>query len=107
MAQSPIINHILDCPVVVALGQTQTLLSGRAFQGPRDHPPVAEGRSQTSLYIRSCLHHKMRKDSHFLGGGEGLEQILSMPPTQVLTRQQYLQLDFQVFIQTRVQLPAH
>ena len=49
------VNHIVDCLISEAPRQ-QRLPSGRASQGPSDHLPVAEGKSQTSGRINSSLH---------------------------------------------------
>lgn len=39
-----IINHIVDCLVFEVPKQTKMLWTGRTFQRPRDHLPIAKGK---------------------------------------------------------------
>lgn len=53
----PIIYHIVTLPITKGPGQTDTFLSGRTFQGTRDHLPVARGKGQTSPRLKVNLHY--------------------------------------------------
>lgn len=50
--KAPIMDHIVrDCLAAKALRQTKILPSGRTFQRPGDHLPIAKGKGQTSLWV--------------------------------------------------------
>lgn len=55
--EAPIINHIVRLASSQTPRQTKTLLSGRTSEGPRHYLPVAEGKGQTSLWVKIILHY--------------------------------------------------
>lgn len=63
-----IISHIVRCPVAKSSRQTKAVLRCEGFQCPRDHPPVAEGKNQTSLWVKLILYYTDCQGllSHFL-----------------------------------------
>ena len=62
----PIINHLVRLSSGQILQANEDVLSCGGFQGPRDHLPLAEGKSQNCLWVRSIHHYTEGQDFSFI-----------------------------------------